>query len=401
MPSTSVTSSAIHDLRPAAVRAVPIHPVPRHGAAIDVTVEPMQDLVGLETAWNDLAARTAHSFYLSWLWIETWLRHLPKGAEPHVVVARASSRVVGLAIICPRRAWRLAPRARMRWLLHETGDAHFDRLFIEHNGILAEPFPADAVTIACLEAALRRLRHADELVLSGIGPDVELAARRAAEAAGLTTEVRVADVAPWVDFAEVRRKGGSYRAALGRNTRQAVSRAIRLYEQRGPVTHRVMETTSDAIAAFDQLIGFHRERWGRKGPFANPGFCAFHEELIARGVPAGAVRISRALAGDQTIGVLYHFVHQDHVLNYQSGFFYESDARLKPGLVSHVLSIEDSFARGERGYDFLAGPAGHKSRLANAERPMTWLTIGRDSAERRIETHIRHTRQKLRAMVTR
>lgn len=289
----------------------------------------------------------------------------------------------------------------MRLLLHETGDARFDRLFVEHNGILAESSSADAVTVACLEVALRRLRHADELVLSGIGPDVELAARRAANIVGLTTEVRVADAAPWVDFTEIRRKGESYRAALGRNTRQAVSRAMRLYEQRGLVTHQVMETASDALTAFDELIGFHRERWGRKGPFANPGFRSFHEELIARGVPTGAVRISRTLAGDQTIGVLYHFVHQGHVLNYQSGFFYESDARLKPGLVSHVLSIEDSFARGERGYDFLAGPAGHKSRLANAERPMTWLTIGRDSTERRIESRIRHLRRKLRAMVTR
>lgn len=401
MPSMSATSATIHHLRPAALRAPSIYPAPCQAAAIDVTMEPIRDLTGLEAAWSDLAARTAHSFYLSWLWIGTWLRHLPEGAEPHVMVARASGRIVGLALVCPRKAWRLGLRPRTRWLLHETGDARFDRLFIEHNGVLAEPFAADAVIVACLEAALRRLRRADELVLSGIGPDVAAAARRAAEITGLTTEVKVADVAPWVDFTELRRTGGSYRATLGRNTRQAVSRAMRLYEQRGPLTHQVMETASDALAAFDDLIGFHRQRWGRKGPFANPGFRPFHEELIARGAATGAVRISRTLAADQTIGVLYHFVHQGEVLNYQSGFFYESDARLKPGLVSHVLSIEDSFARGERGYDFLAGPAGHKSRLANAERPLTWLSIGNDSVERRIETRVRHARRELRAMVTR
>jgi hypothetical protein len=87
---------------------------------------------------------------------------------------------------------------------------------------------------------------------------------------------------------------------------------------------------------------------------------------------------------------LYNFVHDGRILNYQSGFLYEGDARLKPGLVSHVLSIEDSVARGERCYDFLAGPAGHKPHLANAEHAMKWIAIGRDSPERRIEAELRH-----------
>jgi CelD/BcsL family acetyltransferase involved in cellulose biosynthesis len=159
-----------------------------------------------------------------------------------------------------------------------------------------------------------------------------------------------------------------------------------------------METTTEALAAFDLLGDFHRSRWGRKGAFANPGFRPFHEELIARGVPMGTVRISRTLAGDQTIGVLYNFVHDGRVLNYQSGFLYESDGRLKPGLVSHVLAIQDSIARGERSYDFLAGGGGHKSRLANREHAMKWIAIGRDSPERRIEAKLRDAKRMLRTI---
>ncbi len=254
---------------------------------------------------------------------------------------------------------------------------------------------ADAIIVACLEALTHRLRHSDQLVLSGIDPDLELAACRTAGRAGLVTEVKQADTARWIDFAKVRQQGGNYRATLGRNTRQAVSRALRLYAERGPVELRIMETTTEALAAFDLLEAFHQSRWGRKGSFANPGFRPFHEELIARGVPMGAVRISRTTAGDQTIGVLYNFVHDGRVLNYQSGFLYERDRRLKPGLISHVLSIEDSIARGERGYDFLAGSAGHKSHLANAEHAMKWIAIGRDSPERRIETKLRRAKRLL------
>jgi CelD/BcsL family acetyltransferase involved in cellulose biosynthesis len=365
---------------------------------IDVSLENLKSIAWLETSWKELEGRVTHSFFLSWLWIGTWLRHLPDGAQPHVLVARSSNKIVGLAIICRRRAWSLGPHARARWLLNETGDTRFDRLFIEYNNILAEQ--SDAVIAAGLDALTSHLRRSDQLVLSGIDPELELAACRAAGRLGLVTEVKQADAALWVDFAKVRQQGGNYRATLGRSTRQAVNRAMRLYAERGPVELLIMETTTEALAAFDLLSDFHRSRWGRRGAFANPGFRPFHEELIARGVPTGAVRISRTLAGEQTIGVVYNFVHDGRVLNYQSGFLYESDGRLKPGLVSHVLAIEDSIARGERGYDFLAGGAGHKSRLANREHAMKWIAIGRDSSERRIEAKLRGAKRMLGTIAT-
>ena len=149
--------------------------------------------------------------------------------------------------------------------LNETGDTCFDRLFIEYNNILAERTFADATVTACLDALAHRLRHSDQLVLSGIDSGLELAARRTAGRVGLVTEVKAADTARWIDFAKVRQKGGNYRATLGRNTRQAVSRAMRLYAERGPVELRIMETTPEALAAFDLLADFHQSRWGRTG----------------------------------------------------------------------------------------------------------------------------------------
>ncbi|TIV44155.1 MAG: GNAT family N-acetyltransferase, partial [Mesorhizobium sp.] len=112
-------------------RVASVEKAMRHDTVIGVTVEALPDIATLETVWKELEARATHSFYLSWLWIGTWLRHLPGGAQPHVLVARTSSRIVGLAIICRRRAWSFGPHARARWLLNETGDVRFDRLFIE------------------------------------------------------------------------------------------------------------------------------------------------------------------------------------------------------------------------------------------------------------------------------
>ncbi|MES5481940.1 GNAT family N-acetyltransferase [Bradyrhizobium sp. INPA03-11B] len=386
-------------IEPEPDRAATVEQARRHDAPIDVRIEPLQDIAKLETCWRELEARATHSFYLSWLWVGTWLNHLPRGAHPHVLIAQTSGRTVGLAIVCRRTVWSLGAHGRARWLLSETGDAGFDRLFIEYNGILAERDLAAPVMAACLDALAHSLSASDELVLSGIDPDLEATATGVARRSGLLTNVREADVARWVDFTKIgaksSAKSGSYRASLGRSTRQAINRAMRLYAERGAVEFRVMETTSEALAAFDVLAGFHQSRWGSKGSFVNPGFRPFHEDLIARGIPSGAIRMSRTLVAGQTIGVLYNFVHEGHVLNYQSGFLYEPDGRLKPGLVSHVLSIEDSMSRGERGYDFLAGFARHKSQLANAEHAMTWIVLGADTLERRIEERLRRARQVL------
>src|SRR5450830_1817626 len=135
MPSTSVTDPTIHHLRPTPLRVVSIGSSVRQDADIDidVSVDMLRDVAELEANWKELEARAAHSFYSSWLWIGTWLRHLPKGTEPHVLVARESGKIVGLAIVCRRKTWRIGPHARARWLLNETGDAGFDRLFIEYN----------------------------------------------------------------------------------------------------------------------------------------------------------------------------------------------------------------------------------------------------------------------------
>lgn len=203
--------------------------------------------------------------------------------------------------------------------------------------------------------------------LSGIAAQTEAAARHAAARIGFAVEIKQAESASWIDFAEIGRDG--YRSSLGRNTRQALNRAMRLYAERGDVRHCVMETAQEALAALRRDGEPAPATLGRAGAFANPAFRPFHEDLIARGGADGIVRISRTLAGEQTIGALYSFVHDGLVLNYQSGFLYESDNRLKPGLVSLVLSVEDAIARGERGYDFMAGALATRTVSATPNVP--------------------------------
>ncbi|WP_207456139.1 GNAT family N-acetyltransferase [Azospirillum sp. SYSU D00513] len=361
-------------------------------ALIDIDFLPLDRVPDLKGRWTDLESRADGSFFLSWLWVGNWLEKLPRRARPHLLIARREGWIVGLAILCPRTIWRFGFLRTRCWFLHETGDALFDRLFVEYNGILADQSCAEAVKLACFRWLDRTLADGEELILGGLEEEAERAVRRVAAESGDSVQLRAADCAQWVDLDLVRRGKGGYRASLGRNTRSAVNRAAKLYAERGAVEFRVAESVEEALADFALLEKMHQARWsarGQAGAFDNPAFRPFHHNLIEQGVPTGAVRMCRTSVGGATIGVLYNFVHRGRVLNYQGGFAYEQDNRLKPGVLSHVLAIEDALARGESCYDFMSTPSGHKPLLSNAQAPMNWIAVGPDRMTRQAEAMLR------------
>ena len=71
----------------------------------------------------------------------------------------------------------------------------------------------------------------------------------------------------------------------------------------------------------------------------------------------------RIHAGDREIGYLYNFAADGWVMAYQAGLTPPPDNRWKPGLVCHAAAIAFCLERGDRIYDFLAGPARYKSSL--------------------------------------
>ncbi|GLR79987.1 GNAT family N-acetyltransferase (plasmid) [Azospirillum oryzae] len=368
---------------------------PAASAEIRISLHPLPSMPELALAWTELESRADSSFFLSWTWIGSWLAQMPDGIEPHLLVALRGDEAVGLAVLCPRVRRRFGVLHSRCWMLHETGDRGYDRLFMEYNGILADRRFADEVTDAMLHWLGERLTANDELVLGGLTLAAERAARRVAARTGHTLQLRIADSAQWVDLGTVRAGGGDFRGGLGRNTRAAVNRAERLYRARGALDHHVAATVDEAMEYFAGMEVLHQAGWqarGQAGAFANPAFRPFHTRLIAEGMRRGAVRLSRVSVGGQPIGYLYNFVHRHRVLNYQGGFAFEADNRLKPGLLSHVLAIEDALARGEDCYDFMSTPAGHKPLLSNAEQPMNWLTLGPDRFSRRLEAHCRRAR---------
>ena len=366
---------------------------------ITFSIDSLDSVDSLETMWLDLEARADGSFFLSWQWIGCWLREC--GLRPAVVVGRLDGRVVSLALFVTRRVWR------HRWLhsntifLHETGDPALDINFIEYNGVLVDrtlgaaafesclAFLIDTPTIGGATAAW------DELHLGGISSDYIASLERC----GLPLRIAARKPSAAIDFATLRARRRDYIDDLSANTRYQIRRAMRLYEKRGPLRLDVAADAAQALAFLDDLKVLHQRHWeprGKGGAFSYPFLERFHRSLIARSLPEGNAEVLRISAGEEPIGYLYNFIWRGWVGTYLSGFAYEADARLKPGLVSYYLCAERHLANGMAVQDFLAGGYRYKTSLGRPGPDMFWLALQRPRLRFRLESALRRLKRTLR-----
>jgi CelD/BcsL family acetyltransferase involved in cellulose biosynthesis len=129
-----------------------------------------------------------------------------------------------------------------------------------------------------------------------------------------------------------------------------------------------------------EMITLHQRTWnarGEPGAFTSARKVAFHQALIRRAFPRGAIQLLRVSAGQETIGILYNFLQNGKVYFYQSGLNYGEAKHLKPGLVAHASAIRYCLEQGLNEYDFLAGDARYKRSLAKDSRPLAWVVFSR------------------------
>jgi CelD/BcsL family acetyltransferase involved in cellulose biosynthesis len=346
----------------------------------------------LEPIWRDLEARADCSFFQSWHWIGCWL--CETGLRPALVTGRLDGVVVALALLVAR------PMRRHRWLrantifLHETGDPAIDINFIEYNGIVVDRRLGATAIADCLAflGSLPRLAANDppwdELYLGGIPQDY----LAILESCSLAQRIVARKPTAAIDLATLRAERRDILADLSPNTRHQIRRASRIYRQRGTLRLEAAVGLAQAMRFFDALKTLHQKRWlgrGRAGAFSYPFLERFHRSLITQCLPQGHVELLRISAGDDTIGYLYNFVYRGWVGTYLSGFAYEDDARLKPGLVSYHLCAERHLLEGARVLDFLAGDDRYKTSLGKPGATMYWLAVQRPRLRFRVESALR------------
>lgn len=323
--------------------------------------------------WIDLESKYGKGELTnSWFWISAWLDALGD-IVPHVfLVAECDGAPVGITLIT-RGVKQVRGRIPVRTVHITTGGEPPEfLLWTEYRRVLVREAERAAFAAAVIDHIRASGRWWEEIVLDGFVPEE---ARPFLARKGFWFIRR--EACPTTDLATIRDNGGDVIGALGKNTRYSIRRSIRGF---GEVTTERAETIDQAYDIFDELIELHQKHWhnlGQRGAFASQRYRQFHRSLLPELLERNALLLARVRSPGQTIGCIYGFIEHNHVLMYQSGLAEFEDQKLKPGLVSHALVMQQCLESGIDGYDYGYGDSRYKRELSTGERELTYAVLSR------------------------
>lgn len=351
-----------------------------------LTLRPLPDLAALAPRWRALEDSSDAPAFLRWSWVGARLADAP--VPVMLLEASEGDALVALAFAAVRRVWRKGILPVRVLYLNDFGDARHDIACVEYNDLLM-PAGVEArvrAQVFAQLAALKAPRFDAIAVRSCLAP-----VSQALAAAGLAPLVEARAPSAAIDLAKAR-AAGSVLALVSANTRQQIRRAMRLYEDGGPLGCQRADTTAVALEWLAKLALLHAERWG-EAAIIDTAYRAFLERLLARGLDDGTAEIVRVAAGDQVLGYCLNLIDPGGVRFYLGALAYDGDARYKPGLVTHALVAQQHADAGRPLYDFLAGDARYKTQLGQPTVIMDSVLFRRSRLLFRIEDALRRIKR--------
>jgi len=371
----------------------------------DALIELLPSTEQVEAArrWQDLEQSMSNTGLTnSWPWIKTWLDNYDDVVQPSFAFGKRDNQSIGAALIT-KATYRIRGFPIPAVHLGTAGEPKKERTSVEYNRLLVAPENLDAFAMGLIRT-LQQEFDWSALRLNGFVPEHADALIRACANVGLPFKVDERNF-PAFDFQKAADEGyPDIISALGKNTRYNIRRSLRLLERDfGQRRIEWAETPEQARDILRELIHLHQKRWeavGEPGALQSGRVRQYHEDLIdALSLwPQGSLIIFRVKQGEITVGCLFNFVEDEHVMFYKSGLPLLEDNRLKPGLVTHVLCMEECKRRGlleeekcrqcalsEEAcrkrrllqYDFLVGEGLYKEQLSNSESVLTWAIARR------------------------
>lgn len=138
----------------------------------------------------------------------------------------------------------------------------------------------------------------------------------------------------------------------------------------GRVEFRMARTRGDALELFDALVEQRISRFhtlDRPDPLMDPKVRAFYAELIADGVPKGAVMFGGLYLDGACIATDLGLVEGETHHGIMTTMVGGDIQRQSPGTIVFMLMLDETMARQLRYYDIGVGEFFYKSRLKGAE----------------------------------
>jgi len=158
-----------------------------------------------------------------------------------------------------------------------------------------------------------------------------------------------------------------YLNTLTPKQRRETGRRFRRLDEMGDTTFRTVETAEpEAMNTFFKLL---RQSRPDKAAFMTARMESFFRALADSMAEAKMLRLGMMEVSTLPVAAVLCFDYNETVYLYNSGYD-PQHGFLSVGLLSKVLSIKDSIARGKKRYDFLKGAEEYKYRLKGREIPI-------------------------------
>lgn len=351
---------------------------------ISVELDNIKDLDNLKIEWSELEKNSDCSFFLTWQWIGVWLTTINTCNNLGILRIKDGQYLIGLCIVGKQQRFIKNIVPVNSFLVNQFGSQVFDAPTIEHNNLLIKKGFEKKVFESIFDYIQSANFKADTLVINNINNFTKNLIYYTPNSALFHQSDSTADYFTNLSNFST---DNDFLQSRSRSLRYEFNRAKRIYEDLyGEMTFTMASTENEALEFFENMLHLNCEYWLKKtgqAVFQDQFMLEFHKNLIKGSFDSGYIQVSKVAAGNYVLGYLYNFRHNDWIYAYQSGFNYDNDNRLKPGIISHIMAIGYAIDTGGLRYDFLAGDHQYKKRLATNEDTMHSIELAKHNFKTR------------------
>ncbi|MHC1713769.1 MAG: GNAT family N-acetyltransferase [Solidesulfovibrio sp.] len=347
--------------------------------------------------WSEFCQSCQHAYYISPGWIETWIDCIGDQVVPYLLLVHENNVPICACFVTytNKRRGRIFSSRTINFF--SSGAYEVDMVGAIYNAFLCKNNFVYGVDELFRLVPLEW----DEAFMPGLCPSCFPGSTIAA----CDQRWVIYDYNKSLCFIDISKFGtslDSYLALLSQNTRSQIRRTFRLYAQGGDVQIRAAASVEEALNMAEELYRLCCIRKSDKNMMCsiNTYFRKFNKALIKSRFDKNEIQFLHIYNDAGTIGYLYNHVYNGIVYNYQGGFIYTDDNRLKPGLVAHVEAIMYNARLGNKKYDFGAGNERYKKSLSTGQGNMQWVRLLRPSLKMKVFKGLKGLLENVRARLS-
>jgi CelD/BcsL family acetyltransferase involved in cellulose biosynthesis len=327
----------------------------------------------LGQAWGRLVDEGGISVFQSFEWQRTWWKHYGEHnpwMRLFIVVVTHRGEVVAIAPCCIETLTTLG-------VLHVRCLAFLGRGKSDYLDVIARPGMEAEITEQIARSFHDARADIDLLMIEDV-PERSSHGKPLYDALqrhGFTGERFVGEFCPRTTFGPTWPETSS---SLPSNANGRLDKRRRQLVTRHKAEPEFAPAEAVTLADIDEFIALHQQRWesvGQSGLFADRQFAEFFREAVSRLKARGWPMLAFLRLDGKRVAGICGFLFREEYAYYLNGLGEAGAAKqFSPGLVLHLLCMEEVFRRGGRTYDFLRGVERYKYELGAVNVP-NWTLL--------------------------